>query len=397
MQYLLVSVLTLITLSFTTPQPTAKPAGDKVVHEITLKCDIDEYVRYLARFSKDTTFYQCADIARKAYWDKNADYFVTLEDMWNRKNPEGKLLDIFRNSGIKQTFSLHAQNPEVLLLISEETYAAVDYNAQILEERLKRLKVKGLEVTPNKDGTIALRFKQVDDLAHVKKVILTRGKVTLWETYTNKELFKSLRESNNAINEVFFKDDLSNQNALMIDLEMPVAEGQITTSPVLGSCAPADTARIMEWLSHPKVRKSFPPKTRLLWSAHPNKDGMITLHAMKTERQHVEGKNIEKATQGLSGELEQALLIMEMDDEGKEAWYWVTSKNVGRYITVEMDEEVYGTPKYDFAIANGKAAFDMSGDTITEQVARAKYLANIMTSEAFPVGVRIIKEETITE
>jgi SecD/SecF fusion protein len=393
------SLLALLLTAFSFPNSQeSSTRGDKAYVEITVRTAVYEHVSYLARFGKDSLFTVAVNDARILYEENGVEFFEALESTYRKRNPKGAMRDVFRNANLKTILSLNAPNPEVLLVVQEETFAAVDYAAQIVESRLKRMKLKGLEVAPNQDGNISIRFRREGaNMDDVRAVIETRGRVGIWETYTNRDLFKTLTLANTSINEVIFKDDLENKNALLMDFNMPVAEGQIVTSAVIGSAAPADTARILGWFSNTEVRKHFPEKTRLMWASSPNKDGLIDMFAIKGESQHVDGEDVVKSSQSFDEAGTSAIIVMEMNEQGTEDWYWVTSKNVDRQLAVEMDGQVVAAPLIKFAIANGKGFFTVRSTTLEQGTTAGKFLANVMTSEAYPVAVKIVKEEVVEE
>lgn len=396
MRYFLLIVTLLTTTTSFVHFPSEKLVGEKQYREITVKCDLQDYVLKLSNYHKDSAF-RVALARTVQQYNEGGDFYASFDKNYHKIAPQGSLKEIFKYAKFGTPLSLHANNEEVLFLLKEELGASVDYTAQIMEERLDRLKLKNLEVTPDPSGSIKVRYRFAEKEDLVDLHVLSRGKVHFWETFSNKELFDELRAINTAINEVFFKDDLASQNALLIDMELPVAAGQISESPVIGSCSPQDTARIMSWFRHPEVRKLLPPKTKLMWSKYLNVNGKADLFALRTDKQSLDGDLVEKATQLYDQSGEHPIVAMMIGEEAMKDWYWITSKNVNRYLSVEMDGAIISAPRITEAEAAGRAQFFTRGSSLEEKLERAQYLANILTSEAYPCGVSLVKSEVVTE
>ena len=84
------------------------------------------------------------------------------------------------------------------------------------------------------------------------------------------------------------------------------------------------------------------------------------------------------------------VVALRFDRDGRNKFAEVTTDNVGEYLAVLLDGRVQSAPTIREPIPSGSA--QISGNFTFEE---AEYLANILKSGAFPVGVKIAEERTV--
>ena len=81
---------------------------------------------------------------------------------------------------------------------------------------------------------------------------------------------------------------------------------------------------------------------------------------------------------------------MSMDKTGTRIWKKMTGDNVGRFVTVVLDDRVYSAPRVNDEIGGGRTS--ISGSFTPEE---AKDLANILKTGKLPAPARIVQEQVV--
>ena len=90
------------------------------------------------------------------------------------------------------------------------------------------------------------------------------------------------------------------------------------------------------------------------------------------------------------GQNKQPLVAIELSDEGAKKFADLTSKNIGRHISITLDGEVLTNPVVQQAITGGKAT--VSGSKSLDE---AKDLAILLRSGALPVKINVLEVRTV--
>lgn len=90
------------------------------------------------------------------------------------------------------------------------------------------------------------------------------------------------------------------------------------------------------------------------------------------------------------GQNKQPLVAIELSDEGAKKFADLTSKNIGRHISITLDGEVLTNPVVQQAITGGKAT--ISGSKSLDE---AKDLAILLRSGALPVKINVLEVRTV--
>lgn len=104
----------------------------------------------------------------------------------------------------------------------------------------------------------------------------------------------------------------------------------------------------------------------------------------------LEGKDIEKATAVLDNQTNKPVVSLELNSEGKDKFAEATGNNIGKQISIFMDEDEISSPVVESKITDGKAVISGSG-TIEE----AQELAGIINSGALPVTLKSVSVKTV--
>lgn len=102
------------------------------------------------------------------------------------------------------------------------------------------------------------------------------------------------------------------------------------------------------------------------------------------------GSDVEDATVGVDPNTNQPVVQLKLKTEGATKFAEATSKNIGKVISIYMDEEVVSAPTVQSAIPDGNAIITGSGS-----IEEAKRLAGIIKSGALPVTLTPAAVRTI--
>jgi len=128
-------------------------------------------------------------------------------------------------------------------------------------------------------------------------------------------------------------------------------------------------------------------------TAQPDESGNVTIDPLANwKATGLSGKQLKRATvdfqqgQGLN----EVVVRLEFDDEGKELFAKITSENIGKPVAIILDGQILSAPIVQNAITDGTAI--ISGNFSTED---AKILARRLNSGALPVPVKLISQQNV--
>ena len=101
------------------------------------------------------------------------------------------------------------------------------------------------------------------------------------------------------------------------------------------------------------------------------------------------GKDVEKATSILD-DTSSPVVSLELNDEGQSKFAEVTANNIGKTISIYMDDELVSSPVVQSVITNGKAV--INGMSSMDEATK---LAGIISSGALPVTVKAVSVESV--
>lgn len=104
----------------------------------------------------------------------------------------------------------------------------------------------------------------------------------------------------------------------------------------------------------------------------------------------LEGKDVQKAIPQLDSQSNKPVVSLELNDEGKEKFSEATGKNIGKQITIFMDDEEISSPVVQSKISDGKAI--ISGSASLDE---AQELSGLINSGALPVSLKSVSVETV--
>ena len=104
----------------------------------------------------------------------------------------------------------------------------------------------------------------------------------------------------------------------------------------------------------------------------------------------LEGKDIQKASAQLDSQTRKPVISLELTNEGTGKFAEATGNNIGKQISIFMDEDEISSPVVNSKITDGKAVIEGSAS-----IEEAQEVASLINSGALPVTVKAISVNTI--
>ena len=421
---------------------------------VTLEVTPDEIIKSLAGNTKDQTFLQALEEAKKLQRNSQAAFsdlfYQAYSDLGGQ---DQRLVEIFSNSANRDRISLQSSVSDVLELIREEIDGAIDRSFNILRTRVDQFGTSQPNIQ-RIQGTnrIQIELPGVEDVDRVRKLLQGVAKLEFWEVADFQEYAASI----NAISELLLDEKLAKSDTLPLTDDQEAAstddalssllpddstakdttqvgeeslaaqlEGSDTTSSALDSLANQqvsplqellsiqfdkegkaylfsnlrDTARLNRIFNREDVKSLFPPSVVFKWQVKPDTrpdDGTVSdlleLHALRVGRGGKAPLTGEVITNAYQGrdEVNRPAVHMVMNASGAKRWRRLTAANINRRIAIVLDNKVISAPNVSSEIPNGQSV--ISGNfTIDETID----MANLLKAGKLPAPTRIVSEAII--
>ncbi|MFO7371217.1 MAG: protein translocase subunit SecDF [Bacteroidales bacterium] len=176
--------------------------------------------------------------------------------------------------------------------------------------------------------------------------------------------------------------------------------GELIPGSVFGQVHYKDTAKVNQYLRLGMQRNVFPRNFKYFWDASPIENyttkkptDFYYIHAIRVTsrdgRAPLTGDVVTRAVNSYDQNTAEAYVSMEMNSQGTQIWARLTRENVGKILTVVMDDYVYSFPRVTEEIPTGST--QITGVDAKE----AEDLANLLKSGTMPAPCKIIQEEVI--
>jgi len=167
--------------------------------------------------------------------------------------------------------------------------------------------------------------------------------------------------------------------------------------PVIGRSLIKDTAKVISYLTHEKIKRIFPENIRFAWTYKPVKgaEAVTQLVALKVTRRDKKPALYGDIMTDARVEYDQKQggrpqISMTMTDEAAQVWATLTGDNIGKSIAIVLDNFVYSYPTVQSKIPGGQS--QITGDFSQRE---AQDLVNILKAGKMPAPARIVEETVV--
>ncbi|HXH18586.1 MAG TPA: protein translocase subunit SecDF [Chitinophagales bacterium] len=181
---------------------------------VVLQVSLEEMVKAMANYSKDSTFVKAVNMARERLKTEPGKDFVTLfGEAFQQLDPNAKLAAIFATPENQDRISFNSTNEEVLAVIREQTNATVRSTFNIMRTRIDEFGVAQPNISLQESaGRIIIELPGIDDPARARKLLQSTAKLEFWETWENSEIFNSLVSANDVLRGILGLSDTAKKS-----------------------------------------------------------------------------------------------------------------------------------------------------------------------------------------
>jgi SecD/SecF fusion protein len=171
---------------------------------------------------------------------------------------------------------------------------------------------------------------------------------------------------------------------------------QMANSPVIGAVRISDTASVNRMLNLQVVKDALPPEAKLVWANKaPDNSDMLELYALRTtglvdKEAVLYGDVITDAREDVDRNTNSYEVTMQMSPEGASEWGNITRRNIGKFVAIVLDNQVYSCPRVNQEIDGGNSQI-----TGSFKAAEASDLANVLKSGKLPVELDVVDEAVV--
>lgn len=353
---------------------------------VAMEVGTPELLRELAADFADDELDQLLESSYQTAVQNRSDFLDEFYAAFLAENPEGLLSRYFRSdaAGIGR----RSTNDEIIEYLKNQRNAAVDRAIEIIRTRVDRFGVTEPSILKQGQDRVIVELPGVDDKERVRNLLKGTARLEFRLAADADEL----TAARNQIYEFFEPaegDSLQTTNALA-----QVLVGQTGNAYVFGYAMDSDRETVDELLASENVQRLMPRNTTLLWASSPffTDDEGNDYYELIGAREEVEltGDVISEASVAFDPTTNIPEVSMTMNTEGARKWSRVTGANIGKPVTIVLDNFVYSYPVVQSKISNGRSSITGLGG-ITE----AEDLVNILLSGALPAPLDIIEERTV--
>lgn len=391
-----------------------------------LQVSVKDILIGLSNNSKNPVFNKALVAASEAQKKSDETYLnLFFQEFEKLSNGTVKLSDpsIFGNKSLRDKINFKLTNEEVKPIIADEVSGSISTAFEVLRSRIDKFGVTQPNIQRiGNSGRILIELPGAKDIERVKKLLQSTAELQFWEVYSNQETANFLIQADGLLTELLKNEAVATEgaksselDALLGNVKDSVAKAPTTTNKLFAVLSPnipqdanqmssliatsstKDTATVNRYLSMPEVRALLSEEmryTKFLWDAKAQKGtDVISLYAIKGNRENIaplEGDVIEDASQQFDQLGANPEVSMTMNSRGSKIWGKMTTDNVGKFVAVVLDDQVYTAPRVNDAITTGRTS--ISGNFTVDE---AQDLANVLKAGKLPAAAHIIQSEIV--
>ncbi|MDP3352405.1 MAG: protein translocase subunit SecDF [Flavobacteriaceae bacterium] len=391
-----------------------------------LQVSVKDILIGLSNNSKNPVFNKALAAASEAQKKSDETYLnLFFQEFEKLSNGTVKLSDpsIFGNKSLRDKINFKLTNEEVKPIIVDEVSGSISTAFEVLRSRIDKFGVTQPNIQRiGNSGRILIELPGAKDIERVKKLLQSTAELQFWEVYSNQETANFLIQADGLLTELLKNENAtaisaksSELDALLGNVKDSVTKAPSATNKLFAILSPnipqdanqmssliatsstKDTATVNRYLSMSEVRALLSEEMRyakFLWDAKAQKGtDIISLYAIKGNRENLaplEGDVIEDASQQYDQLGANPEVSMTMNSRGSKIWGKMTTENVGKFVAVVLDDQVYTAPRVNDAITTGRTS--ISGNFTVDE---AQDLANVLKAGKLPAAAHIIQSEIV--
>lgn len=243
-----------------------------------------------------------------------------------------------------------------------EDLSELDKTVEILQKRLTSF-CSNAEINQYGNSKILeIKLPGTSDTTLFTKLITTKAKFQILETFENRDLINNLQKINALMLDMDLADSVKNDSLsnnypfFKILLPMVDQNGIVSPGPGLGTSSANDTQQVKEVLSTTAVKTALPNDFIPVWGNSFYGNDYFTLYAVKKSNQQriISNFMVEETSVSESTNNSYAVNILFKNKYHKD-WGKLTENNISRALAIVFDHYVYSAPQVMAKISGGKS------------------------------------------
>lgn len=414
---------------------------------VILQVDLREFMRTLARDSKDPTFLKALENASIAQKNTQSDYITLFVNEFRAAGGDAqKLASILqKNAALREEINFETSLGEMTRILRTKADETVNLTFKRLKDRIDEFGVTQPNV--NLDAArdmILVELPGVDNPERARTFLGATAKLEFWDVFrvTDQNILQSLTAANEKLKakeagteEVattrteerveYTRDSLGNiTDSTTSIVEVPIVPsmtdgplfslmtpngvnttGQLTNPlAVIGTAKKNNRAAISALLAQPEIRTLFPQEVSFKWGAKPVVDfetrevtDNYELYAIKmrrgTSKAPLEGDLVVDAQPTPDPTTGEMAVSLRMNQKGAKIWGKMTTDAFNdnqRAVAVVLDDKVVSAPSVRSAILGGSTS--ITGNFTIQE---ATDLASVLQIGKLPAKLDFVQESVV--
>lgn len=396
---------------------------------VTLQIKVKDILRGLANNTKNPAFNKSLADADAASKNSDKTYVDLFFEAFEANKGDQKLAspDIFFTKTLSDEIkTMDAPDSDVIPIIKRKIDESVESAFEVLRER-----IDGFGVTqPNiqregNSGRILVELPGAKDINRAQELLSSTAQLEFWETYPKNDpnvmqFFSAANERLKSLLDTKTGDSTEDEDISKPESEIDSLLSDVTQDSLdvanqvnpLGdliagvpgsfavySFAIKDTAKVMEYLRMPEIKKLIPNSiqhVKFLWERPKKGSEVVELFAIKSNRENkpeMSGDVVSDARTQYD-QFSRPAVGMDMNVKGAKQWQKLTSKaNLNQTgIAVVLDNKVYTAPGCSVVGGISGGGTEISGDFTIQET---KDVANVLRAGKLPARAEIIQSEVV--
>ncbi len=217
--------------------------------DVILEVSVEDVIRSLSNYSKDSTFNAALNMAKKMQQNSQEDFVTLFGKAFETIDPNAKLAAIFNTVELRDKVNFNSTNQQVLAVLKQEANDAVSNSFNIIRTRINQFGVAQPNVQRlETNDRILVDLPGVKDQDRVKKLLQGTANLEFWETYENSEIYPDLLEANKVVKQV-----LDAEKALQKEKQANTPTSTGTNSAASTSQVQSDTSGLAGQETEPSL------------------------------------------------------------------------------------------------------------------------------------------------
>jgi len=396
---------------------------------VTLQIKVKDILHGLANNTQNPAFLKSLKDADAASKNSDKTYVDLFFEAFEANKGDQKLAspDIFFTKSLSEEIkTMEASDSDVIPIIKRKVDESVESAFEVLRER-----IDGFGVTqPNiqregNSGRILVELPGAKDKARAQELLSSTAQLEFWETYpqndpnvmqffnaANEKLKTLLADTKTADTE---DEDISKPESEIDSLLSDVTQDSldvanqvnplgdlitgVPSSFAVYSFAIKDTAKVMEYLNMPEIKRLIPnaiQHVKFLWERPAKGKETVELFAIKSNRENKPRMSGDVVTNARDqyDQFNRPSVGMDMNVKGAKQWQKLTSEvNLNQTgIAVVLDNRVYTAPGCSTVGGISGGSTEISGAFTIQET---KDVANVLRAGKLPARAEIIQSAVV--